>query len=603
MNDLKFAFRQLLKNPGFTAIALLTLALGVGVNTSMFSLLSALLFHQPAYPEPDVLIRVFRSGPNFQGAPHSAANFLDLQARTKMFSHVAAFRRVATSYAEPGQPAEQWPVLTVSGDFFATIGVQPALGRALTSDDDQPGLGDVIVLSDITWRQRFAADPGIVGRTIRLDGMSVTVVGVMPTGFDDRLVWGQVAAWRPLALGNAVRADRGDNYLSMIGRLRAGATEAQAQAEMNTLWADLARTYPETNAGTILNLTSFVRSTQDQAMRTLSILAMGLAACVLLIACANLANLLFARNIVRARERAIRTALGASRARLIRQSLVESLLLALGGGMIGLLCAAWRNASMGAGVFVGGQPLGLALDWRIAGFAFAVALLAAAIFGLLPAILASRTNVNETLKQGTRGSTSASYQRLRRSLIVAEVSLAFVLLSGAGFFIRGLDRFLARDQGWRPDGLLTASISLPTQKYADDATLVAFYDRLRSRVSTLPGVDEVSLSRTLPFFGFGFGQRFIVEGQPKPDSGTEPQRDVNGVGPEYFKTMGIDLVEGRAFTFEDINGPVRTYHQRNDGSQVLARRKRHWQTDCPSSRKPMAGSHRRGARREVRLQP
>jgi putative ABC transport system permease protein len=556
--DLKFALRSLAKTPGFTAIALLTLALGVGVNTSMFSVLNSLLLHQPAYPEPDALIRVFRSMPTFQFGPHSPANFTDLRAQTKSFTHLAAFSRGSSNFAEPGQPAEQLPGLSVSGDFFAVMGVQPALGRVITAEDDRMGQEKVVVLADSFWRQRFAADPGIVGRQIRLDGESVTVIGVMPAGFDDRLVWGNIASWRPFAWNNEIRQVRGGNWLSLVGRLRPGITAAEALAEMNAVNATLAKSYPETNARSGVNFAPFVRSMQDNIARLLSVFAMGLAGCVLLIACVNLANLLFARNVLRAREHAIRAALGASRSRLIWQSLTESLVLAVGGGALGLLAAAWGNSALGSRLFIGGKPFALGLDWRIAGFAFAAALLAAVFFGLLPALLASRTDVNDALKQGTRGSTSAAHHRIRHTLIVIEVALALVLLSGAGFFIRGLNQFLHRDHGWQTASLLTANLSLPSSKYPDDAAKVAFYDRLHTRLAALPGVEKVSLSRTLPFFGFGWGQRYIVEGQPLPQPGAEPQRDVNGVSPDYFDTMGITLLEGRNFTPADLTGPMKT---------------------------------------------
>jgi putative ABC transport system permease protein len=558
VSDLRFAFRQLVKTPAFTIVALLTLALGVGVNTSMFSVLNSLLLHTPAYPEPDSLVRVFRSTGSFQFGPHSPANFIDLRAQTKSFTQLAAFATGTSNFAEPGQPAEQLRGLSVSGDFFAAMGVQPALGRFITGDDDRAGQAPVVVLSDSFWRKRFAADPAVVGRQVRLDGGPVTVIGVMPAGFDDRLVWGDVSHWRPFAWKDEVRQVRGGNWLSLVGRLRAGTTAAEALAEMNAVNDTLAKTYPDTNARSGVNFAPFVRSMQDNIARMLSLFAMGLALCVLLIACVNLANLLFARNVLRAREHAIRAALGASRVRLIRQSLAESLLLAVGGGALGLLVAAWGNSALGSRLFIGGQPFALGLDWRIAGFAFSAALLAAVFFGLLPALLASRTDVNDALKQRTRGSTSGAHHRVRHTLIVIEVALALVLLSGAGFFIRGLNQFIHRDHGWQTASLLTADLSLPSSKYHDDAALVAFYDRLHARLAAIPGVEKVSLSRTLPFYGFGWGQRYIVEGQPLPQPGAEPQRDVNGVSPDYFATMGIAVLEGRTFTPADLTGPMRT---------------------------------------------
>ena len=558
LSDLRHALRSLARTPGFTLIALLTLALGIGANTSMFSVLNALLLHTPAYPAPDELIRVYRTDPRIELGPHSPANFTDFQAQAKSFAHLAAYTGDSNNLAMPGLPAEQLPGLSVSGDFFAVFGVAPALGRFITAGDDQPGHGNVVVLSDTVWRNRFNADPAILNRQLRLNGQPVTVIGVMPAGFDDRLVWGEASVWRPLALDTENRQSRGGNWLSLVGRLRPGVTTDQASAEMNAIGANLARAYPATEARTSLTLMPFVRSTQDGTARELSLFAMGLAACVLLIACVNLANLLFARNALRAREHAIRAALGASRLRLIRASLTESLALALAGGGLGLLVALWCNAALSAHLRIGGQTgFALPLDGRVIGFSFTVATLTGIAFGLLPALLSSRTDVNTALKRGARGATAGGHPRLRHSLIVAEVALALVLLSGAGFFIRGLDRFLARDQGWRTDSLLTARLALSSAKYSGAAT-VAFYDRLQARLSALPGVQHVALARTLPLRSFSWGQRFIVEGQPVPKPGSEPMRDVNGVSPDYFAAMGLPLIEGRTFTATDITGPTRT---------------------------------------------
>ena len=560
LRDLRFAFRQLARTRGFSVIALLTIALGIGVNTSMFSMLNALLFHVPPYPEAENLLRLFRTTPAVDSGPHSPGNFIDLHDQARAFSHLAAFAGNNYSLAEPGQRAEQVRGIDVSGDFFAALGVQPALGRFITAEDDQPGHGQVLVLSDPLWRGRFGADPGIVGRQLHLAGGDVvTVIGVMPPGFNDPLLWGQVAAWRPLAFSAETRSSRGGNWLGVLGRLKPGVTSAQALAEINAVNASLAQAFPETNARSGLRFVSLARSAQDKTTRMLSWFAMGLAVCILLIACANLANLLFARNAVRAHEQAIRAALGASRFHLIRLALTESLLLAVVGGAGGLVLAAWCNQAFGARLTLGGQTgLSLPLDWRVLAFAATATIGAGVGFGILPAIFASRTNVASGLKTGGRGRLSGGQHRLRHALIVAEVALALLLLSGAGFFLRGLDRFTDRDHGWRPDHLITAGVTLPWANYRDDASQVAFYEKLQSRLSGLPGVEHVAVSRTLPFTGFGWGQRFVVEGRPLPAPGAEPQRDVNGVSPEYFETLGLTLVAGRNFSAADIAGPERT---------------------------------------------
>ncbi|MEO6004934.1 MAG: ABC transporter permease [Opitutus sp.] len=559
MNNLRFAVRQLVKSPGFTGIALLTLALGIGVNTSMFSVLNTLLFHAAPYPRTAELMRVHRVGPTFQTAPHSPANFIDLHAQVQSFAGLAAYSGNDYSLAEAGRPAERLRGLDVSGDFFAVLGVAPAFGRFITPEDDQPGHGSVIVLSHATWQQQFGGDPKIVDRLIHLGGENVTVIGVMPPGFDDPLIWGQVQAWRPLAFDAKTRNVRVSNWLRLMGRLKPGATAEQATAELSAIAANLARQYPEANAKVDYSVVPFVRSTQDATTRLLSWFAMGLALCVLLIACANLANLLFARNARRAHEFALRAALGASRTQIVRLALTESILLGLVGGALGLLVAVWGNDALGSRLLIAGQAgFKLPVDWRVAGFAAAAALVVGLGFGLLPALLAARTDVNENLKQGARGSTASTNHRLRQTLIIAEFALTLVLLSGAGFFIRGMERFLARDHGWETDHLLTASLTLPATNYPDDASQVRFHERLLSRLEVLPGVAQVALSRTLPFSEFGWGQRFVVEGQTVPARGAEPMRDVNGVSTHYFDTVGLRLVAGRSFTAEDMNGPVRT---------------------------------------------
>ncbi len=441
------ALRSLRATPVFTATALVTLALGIGVNTSMFSVLNATLLRPLAYPQSGQLVRVYRTTVRSQTLPHSPANFLDHQAQNTVFQGLAAVSWPAFGLAEPGHPAEQVAGMAVTGDFFAVLGIQAALGRVLTRDDDQPGHDRVVVLSDTLWRRRFAADPAVIGRDLRIDGERVTVVGVMPASFEDRQLWGAVEAWRPMAFDAETRQNRGGNWLAIVGRLQPGTTVAAAQAGMGAIAARLARDFPGPNGESGVAVLPLAATGTEPTIRLLSWFTMGLAACVLLIACANLANLQLARNVGRARDFALHAALGASRLRVIRQSLVESVLLGLAGGGLGLLVAAWTTDALGSRVEIAGQ-LGLAmpLDRTVLAFTAAASVLTGVLFGILPAWLASRGDVNDTLKQGGRGSTTRAHHRLRHGLIVAEVALALVLLSAAGFFIRGIDRFAARDQ-------------------------------------------------------------------------------------------------------------------------------------------------------------
>jgi putative ABC transport system permease protein len=552
---MKFALRSLFKSPGFTLTALITLALGIGANTTSFSVLNALLLHTPPYPQPEALVRVFRTTGQGQSSGHSVANFLDFRADNTVFEHMAGHRNVDFNLGEAGQPADRLRGLIVTADFFPLLRVAPALGRTFTAEEDRPGNSAVIVLSHPTWVQRFGADPGIVGRSIRVDGEPVTVIGVMPAAFADAQLWGEVGAWRPAALPDVTRADRENTGLSVIARRKAGVSLAQAQASMTAFSARLALAYPDVNTGRGIRLVELGRSAADTTGRNITWLVAGLAGFVLLIACANLANLQFARNAARGREHAIRAALGASRAQLMRLVLTESVVLALVGGALGLVLALWTNDLVGR-TFTFGESAGLAipLDGRVLGFTFAAALLTGIGFGLLPAWLASRANVGDALKQGSRGSTaSRSQHRVRHGLIVLEIALALVLLAGAGFFLRGLQQFAQRDAGWRTDHLLTASISLRGPNYADSAARDRFYRAVQERVAALPGVERAAVGTSLPTWGLNIGNSFVAENRPLP-AGGRTMAQVAAVSPGYFETLGIRLLQGRDFTAADANG-------------------------------------------------
>jgi predicted permease len=555
MQNLRHAFRSLAKSPGFTAIALLTLAFGIGANTSSFSVLNALLLHTPPYPEPERIVRLFRTTPAGPSNAHSPANFLDYRAQNTVFEHTAAVRSTDFNVGEPGQPADRLRGLLVTADFFPLLRTAAAMGRTFTPDEDRPGNNAVIVLSHATWLQRFGADPHVLGRMLRIDGAPVTIIGVMPAGFNDPLLFGEVAAWRPLALPEVSTADRENTFLTVIARLKSATPLAAAQAAMTALDDRLALAYPATNQNRSLRLARFDARPQDSAGRAIPVLVLGLAGFVLLIACANLANLQFARNAARGREHAIRAALGASRAQLIQLVLAESLLLSLVGGALGLVLALWTNDLVGRS-FTFGETSGLAiaLDIRVLGFALLVSVLTGIGFGLLPAWLAARTNVADALKQGSRGATASRPQhRVRHALIVTEIALALVLLIGAAFFIRGLQRITHRDPGWRTENLLTAYISLRGPNVATTAARDAFFRRLDARLAAIPGVERVAIGTSLPTFGFNNGNGFVVEGQPIPEPGRNPSARVAAVLPGYFETLGIRLLAGRDFAPTDSN--------------------------------------------------
>ncbi|HMJ90660.1 MAG TPA: ABC transporter permease [Candidatus Acidoferrum sp.] len=552
MNDLKFAFRQLLKNPGFTAMAVLTLALGIGANTSMFTMLNALLLRSLPYPDADRLVRAYRTSPQSQAWPHSAADFLDQREQNNVFDHMAAFSWWNFNFAEPGEPAERIRGMRATSDFFSVLGVQPALGRGFTAEEDQPGRAEVVVLSHTFWLRRFAADTNMPGRTLRLDGKTVTVVGVMPKSFEERMQWGVVDIWMPLAFTAEQRTSRGDHSLHAIARLKSGVSLSRAQAAMTALAARLAKAFPETNAQSGLRLVSLRDSAADDAGRRIIWLTFGLAIFVLLIACANLANLQLVRTVARSRELAVRAALGAGRARLVRQLLTESLLLALFGGALGVLLAVWMNEFLARRIIINDEAgLALTLDAKVLGFAVICSVLVGAIFGILPAWFASRADVNVGLKESVRGGTAGRAQhRLRNALIVGEVALALMLLTGAGLFIGGLQRFTHLDPGWRVDGLLTARLALTASKYDSSQAQRAFTEQLEQRLAALPGVQRTALSSMLPIWGLG-SRDFVVEGRPASPAGQQPLTYEDAVTPGFFDTFGIRLRQGRFFTAGD----------------------------------------------------
>ncbi|MBS1812358.1 MAG: ABC transporter permease [Acidobacteria bacterium] len=550
--DLRYSVRTLLKNKGFTAIAVLTLALGIGANTAMFSVLNTYLFRALPYPHSEQLVRVWRTSSHSQSWPHSGASFSEQREKSGVFAWMAAFNGISPNLAEEGQPAERLQGMGVTADFFPTLGAQAAVGRAFTAEEDQPGANQVVVLSDRFWQRRFNGDPNIVGRTLRLDGENIKVIGVMPPGFDHPLLWGTVDVWRPLALSPEQRQNHGNNYLRVFGRLKPGVTQAQAQEAMTAFAANMAKEHIERrNEG--LRLEPLQRSMSDDTGRKVMWFTFGLAGFVLLIACANLANLQLVRTATRAREFAVRSALGAGRFRLLRQSLTESLVISLLGGALSVVFAVAGVEFISRRLFTELPGANVTLDYRVFGFAFLCSILTGLIFGTVPAWLASRTNVNRALKENLRGSASHSQHRLRHALIIGEVAFALVLLTGAGLFLRGLYRFAQIDPGWQVDGLLTAQLGLRGANYSKPPERLAFYRQLEEKLRTLPGVQQISLSNSNAVWGFNSSGSFRIEGQPEPQPGQWPEIFFEPISPSYFETLGIRLIAGRIFNASDTN--------------------------------------------------
>src|SRR5215813_3651036 len=543
---------MLLKHKGFTVVATLTLALGIGANTAMFSVLNTFLFRSLPYPQSSQLVRVFRTSPHSQSWPHSVANFLDQRDKNTVFEKMAAYNFVSRNLVEQGQMAERLLGLAGTADFFPLLGVAPARGRVFAPEEFEPGANNVIVLSDRFWTRRFGGDPNIVGRTVQLDGKSVTIVGVMPPSFEHPILWGTVDFWQPLAFSEEQKKNRGNNFLSSFARLKPGVSIEQAQQSMVILAANIGKEN-SSNSGESLRLEPLQRSMSDEIGRKVMWFTFGLAGFVLLIACANLANLQLVRTASRSRELAVRAALGAGRLRLLRQSLTESLVVALIGGALSLALALAGVKFISNYLFADLPGANVALDLKVFGFAFLVSLLTGVLFGTVPALLAARADINQALRESSRGSTaSRSQHRLRHTLIIGEVAFAMVLLAAAGLFLRGLQRFMNSDPGWRVDGLVTAQASLRGEKYAQDSQVVAFLSELESRLQSLPDVQQVAIGSSQPVFGFNSSSSFVVEGQPEPRPDQYPEMFFEPASNHYFDAYGVHLLRGRAFNNTDL---------------------------------------------------
>ncbi len=555
IQDLRIGLRMLIKDRGFTIVAALTLALGIGANTAMFSVLNTYLFRALPYPESDRLVRVYRTSIHSQSWPHSPGNFFAQREKNNVFDKMVAYTFNSPNLAEPGAPAERLQGIAATADFFPALGVQPALGRVFVPEDhvtsERVGAGPVAVISDRFWMKRYGGDPNAIGRTLKLDGQDVKIVGVMPPGFDYPMLWGTVDIWRPLAFNAEMQRSRDSNWLRSFARLKPGVTIAQADQSMKALAAAITKETSQ-NQNESLRLDPLYLSMSSDINRKVMWFTFGLAGFVLLIGCANLANLQLARTAARAREFAVRAALGAGRFRLLRQSLIESVIISLVGGGLSLLLAIWGVGFISRRLFTDLPGAKVSLDLRVFVFALLCSILTGLIFGTVPAWLASRADVNEALRENVRGSSAGrSHQRLRSALIVGEVAFALVLLTGAGLFLRGLQRFTNLDPGWRVDGLVTAQISLPRSKYSDDAQRRAFYQRLEERMAALPGVERVSLSGSQAVWGFNSSGGFVVEGQPEPQAGQHPEIFQEPISIGYFDSLGIRVVSGRAFTATD----------------------------------------------------
>ncbi len=554
--DLRYGARTLFKNWGFTLIAVLTLALGIGANTAIFSVINAVLLQPLPFAQPDRLVTVWNDNLKEGGEGFSVSypDFNDWRAQQQSFEKLAAFRSRDLTMTGVGEPVRLRGATTTS-DLFPLLGASPRLGRVFSPDEDKAG-NHAAILGHELWRSRFNADPQVIGRSISINSQSYTIVGVMPQGFTFPLSADPVELWMGAAIdsegGAALTAQRGNHAIEVIGRLKPGVKIAQAQAEMGRITQSLAQQYNENTDLGALVVPFYDRVVGD--VRTALLLLLSAVACVLLIACANVANLLLARAAARQKEMAVRAALGANRRRVIRQLLTESVLLSFFGGIAGLLIAWW-----GTDLLLSFVPSGLprvvetAIDARVAGFALLLSIVTGIIFGLAPALFSSRFDLVTMLKEEGHGAgKGAQGNRIRNTLIVVQISIAFVLLVCSGLLINSFRRLQQVNPGFDPKNVLTFRISLPVTKYAVNENVESFYQRLISRIEALPGVTGVSAVQVLPLSGMNSGVGFAVEGEPADPSRPFPYDTSFRVArPGYFRTMGIQMLQGRDFDARD----------------------------------------------------
>ena len=559
IQDLRYGMRGLRKNLGFSLVAIAVLALGIGANTAIFSVVNAVLLRPLPFDDPSRLVQIWHVPPPkaFPGMTRfsvSAANYLDWKQQNHVFEKTAIYTYDQYDLTVGDKP-QSLAAAAVESTFFPVLGVQPLLGRVFLAEEDQEGRSNVLVLSYGFWQTQFGGNPSVVGQKIMLNGTAHTVIGVMGPRFN-RPDWAKF--WVPMAWTAQQRAVRGEHHYMVIGRLKPGVSLPQAQAEMNTISSQLAQQYPADDK----DWGAVVVPLRDELVgdvRPSLLILLGAVAFVLLIACANVANLVLAKTLSRRKEIAIRSALGASRRRVLQQVLSETLLLALVGGAIGLVIAHFGVALIVK--FLGQQlphSTEIGLDGWVLAFALGISLLTGLLAGLLPAIRLTRGDVNQALKQGLgRTDSDSGGNRTRSALVVCEVALSLVLLVGAGLMIRSLLLLRAVDPGFKPQNVLTLTVSVAANKFPVPAQQVSFFDQVLQRVRALPGVESAGLIDALPLSGGGSHQPVAIEGRPVVPMAEQPEVDVRLISPGYMRAMRIPVVKGRDFTDDDVAGKPR----------------------------------------------
>jgi putative ABC transport system permease protein len=551
--DVLYGFRMLRKNWGLTIAVILTLAIGIGINSVIFSGINAVLLRPLPYENSDRLVMIWEKNPraNLQEGKVSYPDFLDWKRQSQYTRGMGIFSRWGFTLTGAAEP-EYLRGALISADFFPVLGIKPALGRTFLSDEDRPGAGGNVILSYALWQRRFGANPNVIGQTLTLSDQNYTVIGVMPFDFEFLPLKG-AELWAPIGVvaGKNILENRGYRVNNqVIARLKDGVTRQQAQAEIVGIASRLEQQFPDTNTGVSANVVDLHEQVVGNVRLGLLII-LGAVTSVLLIACVNIANLLLARSSARKTEMAVRIALGASRGRIVRQLLTESVLLSLIGGALGLLIAV-----QGTYLLIAISPqsiprLGEArLDLRVLAFTFGLSTLTGILFGLAPALQASKSDLNETLKSTNRSST-ANRNRVRSLLVVSEVALALTLLVGAGLLLKSFLRLKDVEPGFDPKNILTMQIALPQTRYADEQQQVSFFQQLLQRIEAMPNVEAASVVNSLPLSGQGVGISFQIAGAPSATTADQMDCQYRVVSPKYFRTMSIPLLNGRDFTESD----------------------------------------------------
>jgi putative ABC transport system permease protein len=553
--DLRFGLRSLLRSPGFAAVAVVCLALGIGANAALFSVLNAVLLRPLPYREPDRLVRIYEKlGEKGQGSV-SVPNFRDWVEQSTGFEQLAAYQMRSRNLQGTGGP-ERIQAVEATPNLFSLLGARPLLGRVFSPGSDEPGKGKIAVVSEDLWRSRLGGEPSLLGRAVRLDGVPYTVIGVMPASFDFPAGGDPTDVWVLFEPNPQVASSRGSHFLAVIGRLKPGMTLEAATAQLVTVAARIEKEHPAEQTGRSV-LVQPLRETLVGRVRPALLVLFGAVGLVLLIACANVANLLLARAAVRQREVAIRLALGASRARLIRQFLLESLVLSFAGAAVGLLLARWSLDAL-APLAKGALPVfqEFPLDGRVFAFLLAVAVLSGLAFGIVPALHSSRGDVRDSLAEAGGKTTGGGRQQLfRSSLVILEIAVSLVLLVGAGLLLRGFLNLSSTAPGLVPDNVLTAHLPVPIAQL--EGSTPRIFRPVLEKIRALPGVRSAALVSLLPIQNAWTNGSFAIEGRPEPEPGQEPLAELRVASPGFFPSLGIPIQRGRDFTEADgESGPM-----------------------------------------------